>query len=107
MVKKGLIATIVARTGQADKVESFLTSAADLARKEEKTVDWFAFRIDEHTFGIFDTFSDEEGRDAHLNGEIAAKLMEFKDTLLSKEPNIQKIDILGARQQRMPEKPFM
>tara|TARA_R100000789_G_C2918326_1_gene125513 strand:+ start:248 stop:541 length:294 start_codon:yes stop_codon:yes gene_type:complete len=97
MVKKGLLATVVAKEGKEKDVEQFLASAVDLAKKEEKTIHWFAFKIDERTFGIFDTFNTEEGREAHLSGEIASQLMANAKELLNAEPNIQKIDILAAK----------
>ena len=78
-------------------MQNFLKSAVDLAKKEEKTITWYSFKIDQNTFGIFDTFTSEDGREAHLNGEIAAKLMENAKDLLSEDPKIRKIDILSAK----------
>ncbi len=67
-----------------------------MARKEEKTITWYSFKIDESTFGIFDTFENESGREAHLNGKIASALMEKAAELLSESPTIKKIEILSA-----------
>lgn len=97
MLSKGLLATVVAKEGKEKEVEDFLKSAVELAKKEEKTVNWFAFKMDEETFGIFDTFEGEEGQQAHLNGEIATKLMENAKDLLRATPNIAKIDILANK----------
>lgn len=97
MLSKGLLATVVAKEGKEKDVEEFLKNALELAKKEEKTVDWFAFKMDNETFGIFDTFEGEEGQEAHLNGEIASKLMENAKDLLRASPNIAKIDILAAK----------
>ncbi|GAB2770782.1 putative quinol monooxygenase [Salinimicrobium soli] len=97
MVTKGLLATVQAKEGKEKDVEDFLKSAVDLAKKEDKTVDWFAFKIDSNTFGIFDTFNQDDGREAHLNGEIASHLMANADTLLKTQPSIKKIDILGSK----------
>ncbi len=97
MLSKGLLATVVAKEGKEKEVEDFLKNALELAKKEEKTVDWFAFKMDNETFGIFDTFEGEEGQEAHLNGEIASKLMENAKDLLRASPNIAKIDILAAK----------
>lgn len=97
MLSKGLLATVVAKEGKEKEVEDFLKNAVELAKKEEKTVHWFAFKMDEETFGIFDTFEGEEGQEAHLNGEIAAKLMENAKDLLRATPNIAKIDILANK----------
>ena len=97
MKKFGLLATVKAKAGKENDVQNFLKSAVDLAKKEEKTITWYSFKIDQNTFGIFDTFTSEDGREAHLNGEIAAKLMENAKDLLSEDPKIRKIDILSAK----------
>ena len=97
MVTKGLLATVVAKDGKEKEVENFLKDAVDLAKKEDKTIDWFAFKINSNTFGIFDTFNAEEGREAHLNGEIASKLMKNAEALLKSQPDIKKIAILGSK----------
>ena len=97
MKKLGLLATLKAKSGKEAEVESFIKGAVELARKEDKTLTWYSFQIDENTFGIFDTFETEEGREAHLNGDIANALMEHADRLLSQDPDIQKIDILSAK----------
>ncbi|OAB79560.1 putative quinol monooxygenase [Cochleicola gelatinilyticus] len=97
MKKLGLLATLKAKSGKETEVQSFIKGAVELARKEDKTLSWYSFQIDENTFGIFDTFETEEGRDAHLNGDIAKALMENADRLLSQDPDIKKIDILSAK----------
>ena len=76
MVKYAILATVKAKPGKEEAVEQFLTGALALAKEEEQTVSWYALKIDESTFGVFDTFEDEEGREAHLNGKIAAALMQ-------------------------------
>ncbi|NUL06191.1 antibiotic biosynthesis monooxygenase [Streptomyces lunaelactis] len=93
----GLLARIEAKPEYADKVESLLRDALQLARAEEHTVTWFAFRENATTFGIFDTFEDEEGRTAHLQGRIAAALMEVAETMLSSAPDIRPVDVLAAK----------
>ncbi|MBT0608317.1 putative quinol monooxygenase [Aequorivita echinoideorum] len=97
MKKLGLLATLKAKSGKEAEVESFIKGAIELARQEEKTITWYSFKIDNNTFGIFDTFENEEGREAHLNGEIAKALMENASELLSEDPKIQKIDVLAAK----------
>ncbi|WP_303685965.1 putative quinol monooxygenase [Nonlabens dokdonensis] len=97
MKNKGLLATLQAKPDKATTVADFIKGAVDLAKKEEQTLTWYSFRIDELTFGIFDTFEDEDGREAHLNGEIAKALMGKADELLSEAPDIKKIDILSAK----------
>lgn len=96
-MKLGLKATLKAKPEKAEEVASFIRGAVELAQQEDKTLTWYSFRIDENTFGIFDTFDTEEGREAHLNGEIAAALMENADRLLSEDPVIEKIEILSSK----------
>jgi quinol monooxygenase YgiN len=92
-----LQARLEAKPEKADEVEAFLESALPMAEDEADTTTWFALRFDETSFGIFDTFPDEEGRQAHLDGEIAAALMERADELLVEEPQIDEVDVLAAK----------
>lgn len=97
MKNLGLLATLKAKPEQAETVANFIKGAVDLAKEEKQTLTWYSFRIDETTFGIFDTFEDERGREAHLNGEIAQALMGKADELLSQAPDIKKVDVLSAK----------
>jgi quinol monooxygenase YgiN len=81
----------------ADEVEAMLRGAQELAEQEQGTVAWFAFRENATTFGVFDTFEDEPGRQAHLTGRIAAALGEAAQTKLSAPPVIAPVDLLGAK----------
>jgi len=97
MKNLGLLATLKAKPEKADIVSNFIKGAVDLAKQEKKTLTWYSFQIDKNTFGIFDTFEDESGREAHLNGEIAKALMNKADELLSEAPDIKKIKVLSAK----------
>ncbi len=97
MVKKALFARLKAKEGKESELEQFLNDALELAQNEQKTVSWYALKFDDSTFGIFDTFEGEDGRDAHLNGEIAKALMAKKDELLAEEPNIEKVDLIAVK----------
>jgi quinol monooxygenase YgiN len=97
MVTVGVLARLEAKPGKEEEVASFLAGALPLAEQEEKTTAWFATRLGPSTFGIFDVFPDETGRDAHLSGPIATALMQRADELLSEPPTIQKIDILASK----------
>jgi quinol monooxygenase YgiN len=97
MVTVGILATLKAKPGKADEVAEFLRSALPLAEDEKDTTAWFAVKIDESTFGIFDVFPSQEGRQAHLNGPIAAALMAKASDLLSEAPDIKPVDILAAK----------
>ena len=97
MVKKALFARLKAKPGKESELEEFLNGGLNLAQNEPKTVHWYALKFDDSTFGIFDTFEGEEGRDAHLNGEIAKVLMAKKDELLAEDPKIEKVELLAAK----------
>lgn len=97
MVKLAIWATVQAQPGKEAQVESFLKSAQQLAEAEPKTVSWYALNLGGGRFGIFDTFQDESGREAHLNGEIAKALMANAKELLAGDPQIHKIEILASK----------
>jgi quinol monooxygenase YgiN len=97
MVKLALFVKLEAKPGMEAELESFLRSGLPLAEQEPGTVTWFALRLGPTTFGIFDAFADETGRQAHLDGRIAAALMERAPRLLAAPPEIQKVDVLAAK----------
>jgi len=97
MVKLALFARLEAKAGKESEVEKFLEAGLAMANQEAKTPVWFALRIGPTTFGVFDAFADESGRQAHLNGPIAKALMAQAPELLSKPPAIEQIEVLGAK----------
>src|ERR1700712_5670066 len=97
MEKFALLARVEAKPGKETEVLEFLKSALPLALEESGTVRWYALQLGPSTFGIFDTFETEEGRDAHLNGKIAAALMASASELLSTGPVIEKVDLLALK----------
>ena len=97
MVTVGLLVTITAKPGKEQEVADFLASALPLAEAEPQTIAWFAIKLADDTFGIFDAFPDDQGRQAHLNGPIAAALMARAAELLATPPEITKIDVLAAK----------
>jgi quinol monooxygenase YgiN len=96
-MKIGLLARIEAKPEYADKVAAMLRDAAKLAEQERHTVTWYSFRQDATTFGVFDTFDDEQGRQGHLEGQIAAALMSAAETMLASAPVITPVDLLGVK----------
>lgn len=96
MITKGLAVKLVAKPGKEAEVEAFLNSGLALVNEEPLTVTWYAIKFNENTFGIFDTFASDEGRNAHLNGKVAAALMANAADLLAEPPKIEKIDIIAA-----------
>jgi quinol monooxygenase YgiN len=96
-VTTGIIATLKAKPGKEAEVEEFLKSALQLANQEQATIVWFALKLDGSTFGIFDAFADDSGRQAHLSGPIASTLMSRWEELLSESPKIELIDVIAAK----------
>ena len=97
MVTVGLLASLEAKPGKEQEVQQLLEGALSLAQQEPDTTAWFAIRMSSSTFGIFDVFPDDSGRQAHLQGPIAAALMEKADELLAAPPDIKPIDVLAAK----------
>jgi quinol monooxygenase YgiN len=97
MVKVALFVTLQAKPGKEKDVINFLESGFALANQETTTPVWFALQLGPSTFGIFDAFADEEGRNAHLAGPIAAALMASAAELLAEPPKIEHVDVLAAK----------
>ncbi len=97
MVKVALFVRLEAKAGKEAEVESFLKSGLPLVNDEPATTAWFGIRLGPSTFGIFDAFPDEAGRQAHLTGRVAAALMAKASDLLARPPVIEKADVLAAK----------
>jgi quinol monooxygenase YgiN len=97
MEKYALLARVEAKPGKEGEVLAFLKSALPLAQEESGTVRWYALQLGPSTFGIFDTFNDEDGRKAHLSGKIAAALMANASALLANPPVIEQVDLLAIK----------
>jgi len=97
MVKVALWVRLEAKPGKEAEVESFLKGGLAIVQEEPATTAWFAIRLGPSTFGIFDAFPDEAGRQAHLSGRVAAALMAKAPELLAQPPSIEKIDVLAAK----------
>ncbi len=97
MVKLALYVRLEAKPGKEAEVENFVRSALPLVQAETGTSAWFGIRMGPSTFGIFDAFRDEAGRQAHLGGRVAAALMAKAGDLLATPPKIEKVDIIAAK----------
>ena len=97
MVKVALFVRLEAKPGKEKEVESFLMSGLPIVNEEPDTTAWFGIRLGPSTFGIFDAFPDEAGRQAHLSGKVAAALMEKAGELFSEPPSIENVDVLAAK----------
>ena len=97
MVKVALWVRLEAKPGKEAEVEGFLDAGLPLVQAEPATTAWFALRLGSSTFGIFDAFPDEAGRQAHLSGRVAAALMAKAPELFAKSPTIEKVDVLASK----------
>ena len=97
MVKVALLVRLEAKPGKEAEVESFLNGGLSLVEEEPETTAWFAIRMGPSTFGIFDAFPDDSGRQAHLSGKVAAALMAKASALLAQPTSIEKVDVLAAK----------
>jgi quinol monooxygenase YgiN len=96
-VKFGILVQLEAKPGKGEDLGQFLEAGRELAVAEEGTVTWYAFRIDESRYGIFDTFEDEAGRQAHVDGEIPKALAQVGPGLLASDPDIRPVDVLAVK----------
>jgi quinol monooxygenase YgiN len=97
MVKVGLFVRLEARPGKEALMETFLRGALSTAQEEPATTAWFAVRFGPTTFGIFDVFPDESGRQAHLGGRVAAALTAIAPEILAAPPSIEQVDVVAAK----------
>lgn len=97
MDKLAVLVLLNAKPGKEKEVEQFLELAQPLALREPGTSTWYAVRLGSGRYGIFDTFKDEAGRNAHFNGEIAKALFAKAEDLFSTPPQVEKLDILAAK----------
>ena len=96
-IKLGLVAFLEAKPGKGDDLADFLRSGREIAVREEGTVTWYAFKVSDTTYGIFDTFEDEEARQAHVNGEIPKALAQVGPELLGSDPDIRPVGIVAVK----------
>lgn len=96
--KFALFARLEAKPGKEDEVAKLLEAGLAMANQEPTTPLWFALRLGPTTFGVFDAFADEDGRQTHLNGPIAKALIAKTPELFAKAPDIEPLEVLGAKQ---------
>ncbi len=97
MVSVALLARLEAKPGKEAEVEAFLKGALPIVEGEPETTAWFAIKMGPSTFGIFDAFPGEAGRQAHLSGDVAAALTARAEELFSQPPAIEQIDVLASK----------
>ena len=97
MNKLGLLVRLEAKPGKEKELERFVLGALPLVEAEPDTPVWFGIRLGPSTYGIFDTFPDERGREVHLSGKVATALKAKAGELLARPPVIEKVDVLAAK----------
>ena len=97
MVRVALYVRLEAKPGKEAEVEKFLREGLSIAEGEPDTTAWFAIRMGPATFGIFDAFPDDAGRQAHISGRLAAALHARSAELFAQPPKIAKVDIVAAK----------
>lgn len=97
MIKVGILLKVEAKPGKEQDVANFLKGALTFVEQEPETINWYSFKVNENTFGIFDTFPGEDGRKAHLAGKVAEELMKHAPDLLASPPVIEFVDILASK----------
>ena len=96
-VTLGILALLEAKAGMGDELAAFLKAGRDLAVAEQGTVTWYAFKISDTSYGIFDTFATDDARTAHINGQIPAALTQVSADLLAREPDIRPVNVLAVK----------
>ena len=97
MVTVALCVRLEAKPGKEEDLEKFLKNGLAVVEKEPDTITWFAIQFGPSTYGIFDAFPNEEGREAHLAGKVAAALLEKAPHILARPPEIERVDVLAAK----------
>jgi quinol monooxygenase YgiN len=97
MVRVGLLVRVQAKPGKESEVAKFLTDAQAVVEQEPDTRAWFAVRFDESTFGIFDVFPDDAGRQAHLSGGVGTALAQHAEELFTVSPVIENVEVLASK----------
>jgi quinol monooxygenase YgiN len=96
-VRLGILALLDAKPGKGDELAAFLEAGRALAVAEEGTVTWYAFKISDTSYGIFDTFDTDDARNAHLAGQIPQALGQVAPDLLAAAPDIRTVDIVAVK----------
>lgn len=99
MAKQAIWVMLKAKPGKEAEVEAFLKQGAALSNEEPGTVTWYGVKMAPGMYGVFDTFNDEAGRDAHLNGQIAKALLAKAPELFANanELRIERMEILALK----------
>jgi quinol monooxygenase YgiN len=96
-MKVALWVRFESKPGKEKEVVAFLEKAVEMVQHETNNPLWIALRLGPTSFAIFDSFPSDTGRQAHLNGPIAAALMAQTPTLFTAAPVIESLDVIGGK----------
>jgi quinol monooxygenase YgiN len=96
-VTVGVLALLEAKPEKGADLAAFLESGRAIAAAEQRTVTWYAFKLEHSTYGIFDTFESKDARNAHLAGEIPRALAQIRPDPLARDPEIHTVDVLVVK----------
>ncbi len=96
-IRLGILALLEAKPDKGADLAAFLESGRAIAVAEEGTVTWYAFKISDTSYGIFDTFETDDARAAHLSGQIPQALGQVGPDLLAADPDIRTVDIIAVK----------
>lgn len=96
-VKFGLLALLDAKPGKGVELGAFLEAGRALAAAEVGTVTWYAFKVSDTRYGIFDSFETEQARQAHLDGQIPTALGQVAGDLLARDPDVRPVDVIAVK----------
>ena len=96
-IRLGILALLEAKPGKDDELAAFLQAGRELALAEQGTVTWYAFKISESEYGIFDTFETDDAREAHFAGQIPRALGQVASELLVSAPDIRPVDVIAVK----------
>ncbi|BBG03855.1 MULTISPECIES: LLM class flavin-dependent oxidoreductase [Pseudonocardia] len=94
----GLVVTLRAKPEKREELADWLREMQAHAQQETGTTTWYAYRVDDDTFGIYDTFPGQQDREAHIHGEIVKSLRVRQQELLAEPPKIRQVDLLAVKQ---------
>ncbi|WP_330175491.1 antibiotic biosynthesis monooxygenase [Streptomyces sp. NBC_01498] len=96
-IRLGVLALLEAKPGKGDELAAFLQEGRELALAEQGTVTWYAFKINESHYGMFDTFETNDARDAHLAGQMPRAITQVATDLLASTPDIRTVDVVASK----------
>jgi quinol monooxygenase YgiN len=102
MEQAALYVRLEAKPGKESEAADFLREALTAVQGEPMTTTWYALQFGPSTFAIFDAFPSDEGKQAHLAGEVARALLARAPELFAGEPSIETASVLAVKHSEPP-----